>query len=129
MREHIVRAGLYSSFNICKADVYPAGSYKANPSARVPERKGRGAKNAIAILEHKNFLDSDAIVRKFFQSGLTHPLVLAARECHEKHSTITAACGFLSMKTVLKRIIYMYSEPVCRDAPAASVAFKALASV
>jgi hydroxymethylpyrimidine pyrophosphatase-like HAD family hydrolase len=97
--------GLATSFNLGKADIYPAGSGKANAAAHVLEKEGWSASTAVAMFDDDNDLELGALVGRSFLPGVTHGNVLDAMKLHGDRWTLTNSRGFLGTEEALECIM------------------------
>lgn len=114
--------GLATSFNLGKADVYPAGSGKANAAAHVLALEGVAASEAVAMFDDDNDLELGALVGRSFLPGVTHESVLAAMKKHGDRWVLTKSQGILGAEEALECIIAL------REAAASPFASVALLS-
>lgn len=104
--------GLATSFNLGKADIYPAASGKANAAQHILHIKGWSAANAVAMFDDDNDLELGALVGRSFLPGVTHKSVLDAMKQHQDRWTLTKQRGFLGTEEALKAIIALRQESV-----------------
>lgn len=97
--------GLASSFNLGKADVYPAMSGKANAARRVLDQLSVSAADAVAMFDDDNDLELGALCGGAYLPGVTHPRVLEALGENESRWILTKQRGFLGSEEALDAII------------------------
>jgi hypothetical protein len=102
--------GLATSFNLGKADIYPAGSGKANAAAHILSLLGLTAASAVAMFDDDNDLELGALVGRSFLPGVTHKGVLDALKVHGDRWTLTKSRGFLGTEEALMSVIAMRQE-------------------
>lgn len=113
-------AALASSFNLGKADVYPAGSGKANAARHVLELEGIDAADAVALFDDDNDLELGALVGRSFLPGVTHESVLEAMKQHGGRWVLTEKRGVLGAEEALERVLALHEQGV--EAAAAEAA-------
>lgn len=96
--------GLATSYNLGKADIYPAVSGKANAARHVLDLHNYSPEQSIALFDDDNDLELGALCGRGFLPGVTHPSVLKALEKHP-HWTLTEERGFLGTESALESII------------------------
>ncbi|CAN8066131.1 unnamed protein product [Agarophyton chilense] len=97
-------AGLTSSYNLGKADVYPAGSGKANAARGVLRELGESASDAVALFDDDNDVLLGELCGRAFLPGVTHDSVAKALERHA-HWELASRRGVLGTEEVLERVI------------------------
>lgn len=111
---------LAKAFNLGKADIYPAGSGKANAAAHILAKHGLDASDAVAMFDDDNDLELGALVGKSFLPGITHKSVYDAMTLYGKKWTVTASRGFLGTEEALHAIIEMRRRSLAAEAAAVS---------
>ncbi|KAI0562760.1 haloacid dehalogenase-like hydrolase [Gracilaria domingensis] len=101
--------GLASSYNLGKADLYPAASGKANAARHVLHICGIARADAVAIFDDDNDLELGALCGRGFLPGVTHESVLAALKEHAEWS-VSKRMGFLGTEEALEKIVALRSE-------------------
>jgi hydroxymethylpyrimidine pyrophosphatase-like HAD family hydrolase len=96
---------LASSFNLGKADIYPAGSGKANAAANILKIHGWSPNDAVAMFDDDNDLELGALVGRSFLPGVTHSTVLEAMIKQGDRWCLTTSRGFLGTEEALLSII------------------------
>jgi hypothetical protein len=99
--------GLQSSFNLGKADIYPAASGKARAAAHVLNLKAWSPANAVAMFDDDNDIELGSFVGRSFLPGVTHQSVLDAMKEHDGKWTLTKSRGFLGTEEALSDIIHI----------------------
>lgn len=112
---------LATSFNLGKADIYPAGSGKANAAQHILDIRGWSAANAVAMFDDDNDLELGALVGRSFLPGVTHKSVLDAMEKHKDRWTLTKGRGFVGTEEALKAILALREESVVEEGAAAQL--------
>lgn len=100
------KRGLTSSFNLGKADIYPAASGKANAARHILELNHIDATNAVALFDDDNDLELGALCGASFLPSVTHPNVLEAIKEHPEW-TLMKRKGFLGTEDAIENIIQM----------------------
>lgn len=98
------KRGLASSFNLGKADVYPASSGKGNAARHILEIKKIDKGNAVALFDDDNDIELGNLCGKSFLPGVTHESVLEGLKNHPEWSLMTRK-GFLGTEVALQKII------------------------
>lgn len=98
---------LTSSFNLGKADVYPAASGKANGARHVLEECGIKPAEAVAMFDDDNDLQLGALCGRSFLPGVTHPSVLEALRRNPTW-VLTEQRGFLGTEAALQAIMRLF---------------------
>jgi len=96
--------GLKSSFNLGKADIYPAGSGKANAAQHILNIKKLDSSEAVAMFDDDNDVELGQLCGKAYLPGITHPSVAKAVEEH-LHWEVTKNRGFLGTEEGLEAIL------------------------
>jgi hydroxymethylpyrimidine pyrophosphatase-like HAD family hydrolase len=107
---------LASSFNLGKADIYPAGSGKANAAANVLRIKGWSPSDAVAMFDDDNDLELGALVGRSFLPGVTHQSVLDAMKNQGESWTVTKSRGFLGTEEALMAVVALREESMSQFA-------------
>lgn len=100
----LAERGLATSFNLGKADIYPAMSGKANAAKHILDARGWSAQQAVAMFDDDNDLELGALCGRSFLPGVTHPNVLSALQKHPSWE-LTKHRGFLGTEEALRAII------------------------
>lgn len=98
------KRGLASSYNLGKADIYPAGSGKANAANHILDLKDIASEDAVALFDDDNDLELGAMCGRSFLPGVTHPNVLDAIKDHPEW-TVTDRKGVLGTEEALEKVI------------------------
>lgn len=106
VRPLLAERGLSTSFNLGKADIYPAASGKANAAKHILQLCGWTPAVAVAMFDDDNDLELGALCNVSFLPGVTHPNVLSALERNPSW-VLTKGRGFLGTEAALETIISM----------------------
>eukprot|EP00177_Eucheuma_denticulatum_P005018 GFKZ01009140.1.p1 GENE.GFKZ01009140.1~~GFKZ01009140.1.p1 ORF type:complete len:315 (-),score=46.53 GFKZ01009140.1:488-1432(-) len=102
--EECEKRGLASSFNLGKADFYPAGSGKANAASHILHLLSIPKEQGVAMFDDDNDLELGRLCGRSFLPGVTHPSVL--EEMKKQPSwTLTEKRGVLGTEAALEEII------------------------
>lgn len=96
--------GLATSFNLGKADFYPAGSGKANAAKHVLEELGLRREEATAMFDDDNDLEMGRLCGRCFLPGVTHQSVLKEVE-RQPSWVLSEREGVLGTESALEKII------------------------
>lgn len=95
--------GLDSSFNLGKADIYPAASGKANAAKHVLQILGVVSSDAVALFDDDNDIELGILCGASFLPSVTHESVLKAKE--GRPWTVMDRQGFLGTEDALEKVI------------------------
>lgn len=104
VEEECAAKGLATSFNLGKADFYPAGSGKANAAKHVLEELGLEREEAAAMFDDDNDLELGRFCGRCFLPGVTHKSVLEEIE-KQPSWVLSERKGVLGTESVLEMII------------------------
>lgn len=104
LKTHVVPHGLASSFNLGKADIYPATSGKARAAQHVLDTIGADASNAVALFDDDNDIELGTLCGASFLPSVTHDSILEAIKLN-RHWTLMERPGFLGTEDALERVI------------------------
>lgn len=107
----VAKRGLATSYNLGKADFYPAGSGKANAARHVLDLLNIKAENAVAMFDDDNDVELGALCGRSYLPGVTHPSVLEAMKRHPSW-TLMDREGFLGTEAALEAIIALRQKAV-----------------
>mmetsp|Transcript_6995 Transcript_6995/g.14502 ORF Transcript_6995/g.14502 Transcript_6995/m.14502 type:complete len:315 (+) Transcript_6995:3171-4115(+) len=97
-------AGLSSSFNLGKADIYPIQSGKANAARHILALLDVGAEDSVALFDDDNDVELGQLCGKGYLPGITHPSVAKAVG-ENPHWKVSSHKGFLGTEEVLEEIL------------------------
>jgi len=96
--------GFSCSFNLGKADIYPAGSGKAAAAREVLRRHGLRPAHAVAMFDDDNDLELGELASRSFLPGATHDSVLDALHRHDNWE-MTNSRGVLGTEEALAAVM------------------------
>lgn len=105
------KRGLTSSYNLGKADIYPAASGKANAARHILELKKIDKEYAVGLFDDDNDIELGTLCGRSFLPGVTHPSVLEALSEHPSW-TLMDRKGFLGTEMAVEKVL-----EICRAAP------------
>ncbi|PXF41569.1 hypothetical protein BWQ96_08714 [Gracilariopsis chorda] len=95
---------LASSYNLGKADLYPAQSGKANAARHILQLRQIDSKDAVALFDDDNDIELGSLCGRGFLPGVTHDSVLEALKKHPEWR-VSKRMGFLGTEEALEKII------------------------
>lgn len=114
VQKECIPRGLASSYNLGKADIYPATSGKANAAKHIVDILNIDRTNTVAIFDDDNDLELGVFCGRSFLPGVTHPSVLNAMKTQPTW-TLTERRGVLGTEEALEAIIKMRTEAMNRN--------------
>lgn len=104
VNEECTAKSLATSFNLGKADFYPAKSGKANAAKHVLEELGVGKEEAAAMFDDDNDLELGRLCGRSFLPGVTHRSILEEME-RQPSWVLSERKGILGTESALETII------------------------
>lgn len=104
IESHVKPNNLSSSFNLGKADIYPAASGKASAARHVLDIVGVDKRDAVALFDDDNDIELGNLCGASFLPSVTHDRVYNAVKSNP-HWTLMERPGILGVEDALQRVI------------------------